>query len=130
MKFREFFDYLGARLQARWSWGAVAPSGDIFLASWEKTELDRTRNRVLVFDSEPTRSPGLPERASHLRLIRSERRRVFCVIRPGDYRDRRPEHYGEDTLLAIGGKLIEDEERKGYIWLEIVGWIAARDARC
>ena len=73
MGFQKFFEYLGARLKAQWSWGSVATSGDIFLAVWE-ADMDRAKNRVLVFDSEPDRSHGLPERASHLQLIRSEHR--------------------------------------------------------
>lgn len=125
MGFQEFFRYLGAPLNARWSWGAIAESsGDIFLAVWEG-ERDRKRRRVCVFDSLPTRSPGLPERARHLQMIRSGQRRVFCVIRPGNWNDRRPEDYHEDTLLMVGGKLMEDEERDGCIWLEDAGRIAA-----
>ena len=60
-------------------------------------------------------------------MIRSEHRRVFCVIRPGNWNDRRPEDYHEDTLLMVGGKLVENEKR-GYIWLEDAGRIAAYDA--
>ena len=128
MGFQKFFEYLGARLKAQWSWGSVATSGDIFLAVWE-ADMDRAKNRVLVFDSEPDRSHGLPERASHLQLIRSEHRRVFCVVRPGNWNDRRRESYSEDTLLVIGGKLIREEGRDGYVWLEDAGRIAARDVR-
>lgn len=127
MGFQEFFRYLGAPLKARWSWGAVAQSsGDIFLAVWEG-ERDRTQRRVLVFDQLPSGSPGVPERDRHLQMIRSEQRRVFCVIRPGNGSDRRPEDYHEDTLLMVGGKLMEDEERDGYVWLEDAGRIAACD---
>ena len=127
MGFQEFFRYLGAPLNARWSWGAIAQSGDVFLAVWEG-ERDRARRRVLVFDPLPIRSPGLPERARHLQMIRSENQRVFCVVRPGNWNNRRPESYYEDTLLMVGGKLVEDEKRDGYIWLEDAGRIAAAAA--
>ncbi len=36
--------------------------------------------------------------------------------------------YHENTLLMVGGKLVEDEKRDGYIWLEDAGRIAACDA--
>ena len=124
MGFQEFFRYLDAPLTAIWSWGAIAGFGDVFLAVWER---DLARGRVLVFDPHPDRSHGLPERARHLQMIRSEHRRVFCVIRPGNWNDRRPEDYHEDTLLMVGGKLVENEKR-GYIWLEDAGRIAAYDA--
>ena len=127
MGFQEFFRYLGAPLTARWSWGAIAASGDVFLAVWEG-ERDPARRRVLVFDPLPNRSHGVSERARHLQMIRSEHGRVFCVIRPGNWDDRRPEEYHEDTLLMVGGKLVKDEKRHGYIWLEDAGPIAACDA--
>ena len=50
MGFQEFFRYLDAPLTAIWSWGAIAGSGDVFLAVWER---DLARGRVLVFDPHP-----------------------------------------------------------------------------
>ena len=48
-------------------------------------------------------------------------------IRRGNWDDRRPEEYHENTLLMVGGKLVKDEKRNGYIWLEDAGRIAACD---
>ena len=85
------------------------------------------RDPACSFDPLPNPSHGVAERAYHLQLIRSERRRVFCVIRPGNWDDRRPEEYHENTLLMVGGMLVKDEKRNGYIWLEDAGRIAACD---
>ncbi len=83
---------------------------------------------MLVFDPLANASHGVRERARHLQRIRSEHGRFYCVIRPGNWNDRRPESYHENTLLMVGGKLVEDEKRDGYIWLEDAGRIAACDA--
>jgi hypothetical protein len=121
MNITTFFKRLGAPLKSqRWSWGGVAPDGNVFLRVWqgETTKVDG-KNYVLLTNRarfEGTKNLGYEERLSHIRMLEGGARGycIFCEPKDPEGVPRELKSY-VDTHLFPAGELIEHQ---GDIWLE------------
>ena len=124
MTISDFFEHsLGAPLRnTRWSWGAVSPSGHIYLRVWHDDfqTVQGLRCVRVVYPSRPSRSHGYSERQRHLRMIQSGAK-AFGVIQTAIDPEESPRRIKsfDPTELMIGGELLENPD--GFIWLEDAG---------
>jgi N utilization substance protein B len=124
MTISDFFAHLGApRRNVQWSWGAIGPDSQVYLAVWnDEFRTKNGRRFVQVTDSrspDPTRH-GDRERHDHIRAIQGGAK-AFCVILTAVDPWARPRKIGsfDGTALMLGGELIADSE--GRFWLEDAG---------
>ena len=124
MTISDFFEHhLGAPLcNKRWSWGAISPSGHVYLRVWDdefQTVQGRHHVRVM-YPSGPSRSHGYSERQGHLQMIQ-EGAKAFGVIQTAVDPEASPRRIKsfDATELMVGGKLLENSD--GFMWLEDTG---------
>ena len=118
----KLFEKLGAPLKnARWSWGAISESGNVYLAIWtdqfhgikEKSFVRLTDNKAS--GSKP-RNLGYLERLKHVALISKGTKSycVLCTVKNELESPRRMRDFNREELL-VGGELIK---HNGDWWLE------------
>lgn len=122
MSISAFFAHLGAPLKTRYSWGAVSPTGTVYLRVWQHEV--RTINGVRCYRltnhkhyrQQSRKNPNYEERKQHVQFIR-QRAPVFCVVCRARNSSAIPLRYHSHATPPIKG--VQLVTYGGDDWLEV-----------
>ena len=120
----DLFEQLGAPLRNNiWSWGAVSPTGVVYLRVWADRirTIGGAKHVQLTHNAGSTRSPGWRERRNHVDIIQKKHSTrvvcIVCTVRDPKATPRTIAGFDSHTVLCgYGDDLYEDQV--GDFWLK------------